>query len=160
MIDIPEEVIRRRDNYCALRSLTIEQLRGWGVDGFVFQSNRDSILKVFRRQDKFAAERAVYARLSSLNLTRLHGFRIPTFLDCDEQNSVLELSYVSPPYILDFAAATLDRPDPEFNPDDSNWLTEKSRLFGEKWAEVRNLLSALRQYGINYIDVHNENIRV
>lgn len=73
---------------------------------------------------------------------------------------VLEIGYVKPPYILDFAACTLDTPPAGFDPDDAEWTGEQSRKFGRDWPDVRRLLDALRQYGIYYTDVHTQNIRV
>jgi hypothetical protein len=93
-------------------------------------------------------------------LYQLQGFRIPKLLDFDDALLVLELSYIRPPYILDFGASALDEPPPGFDPYDPHWIAEQSRKFGRDWPDVQRLLDALRQYGIYYTDVHAQNIRV
>jgi hypothetical protein len=70
------------------------------------------------------------------------------------------MTFVRPPYILDFAACTLDKPPSGFDPYDPQWVAEQSRKFGRDWPDVQRLLDALRQYGIYYTDVHAQNIRV
>ena len=160
MDEIPDDVLERRDAYCQQRAIEIVDLRGYGVDGYVWQTTNDNIVKVARSRNPFLAERAVYLRLSSHLLYRLQGFSIPCLIDSDESQFVLELSYVSPPYILDFAAATLDQPPQNFDPNDPAWVREKSGLFGARWSDVQRLLDALRQYGVHYTDVTVNNIRV
>jgi hypothetical protein len=160
MIEIPSEVLRRRDDYCADRSLQIKDIMGFGVDAFVWQLVDDNILKVFRNEYKYQRERDVYHRLRQKSLYRIQGFAIPLLEDFDDETFVLEISFVTPPYILDFAACTLDTPPAGFDPDDAEWTGEQSRKFGRDWPDIRRLLDALRQYGIYYTDVHTQNIRV
>lgn len=117
------------------------------------------MLKVFRHQSDFQKELAVYQRLKSHQIDQLQGFFIPLLLHYDEKLFALELSYVRPPFILDFAGATLGHPPPGFDPEDPTWITEKKRLFGSHWPEVVRLLDALRHIGIHYADVHEQNIR-
>jgi hypothetical protein len=73
---------------------------------------------------------------------------------------VLELSFVKPPYVLDFGRALLDAVPAGFDPEDREWTTEKRRLYGVRWPEVVRLLDALRHLGIYYMDVHRRNICV
>jgi hypothetical protein len=160
MMEIPDELLSRRDAYCQRYGKTIVDLRGYGMDAFVWQTDDDDILKVFRHARQFAAELAVYRRLDHHSLYRLRGFSIPYLLRADEEFQVLQLSYVSPPYILDFAAASLDRPSKGFDPDDPAWIAEQRRRFGRDWPEVKALLDALRHHGIHYEDVHEQNIRL
>ena len=160
MIEIPSDVLERRDDYCASRSREIQDLRGYGVDAFIWQARTDRILKVFRGTRGYERERDVYLRLRHRSLYRLQGFFIPVLLEFDDATLVLEMTYVRPPYILDFAACTLDAPPAGFDPDDAEWTGEQARKFGRNWPDVRRLLDALRQYGIYYTDVHTQNIRV
>lgn len=166
MISLPAELLERRDEYCRRHALGIQDLPGagqpfgWGLDAFVWQTTLDSILKVFRHEAEFHQERAVYERLRSRGHEPLRGFQIPHLLDYDEDLWILELSFVRPPYILDFAAATLDDAPPGFDPHAPEWIAEKRRQFGRSWPEVARLLDALRHLGIHYCDVHPENIRI
>ncbi len=132
MIEIPGDVLTRRDGYCSDRDLTILDLRGFGLEGYVWQTTQDTILKIARHRHHYLAERDVYRRLADASLYRLQGFSIPCLIDSSDRHVALELSYVKPPYILDFAAATLDSPPTDFNLNDPDWLKEKSRLFGTR----------------------------
>lgn len=135
-------------------------LRGWGVDGYVWQTEADSVIKVCRRQPAYLHERDVYLRLRQRQLYQLQGFRIPRLLDFDDGLLALELSYIRPPYILDFGAAVLDHKPAGFDPYNEYWIAEQARKFGRDWPDVQRLLDALRQYGVFYTDVHTQNIRV
>jgi hypothetical protein len=63
MSEIPAEINQRLLAYCAFAGLAVQELRGYGVDGYVWQSTQDSILKVFRSEAPFQHELAVYRRL-------------------------------------------------------------------------------------------------
>jgi len=171
ILEIPDELAERRDAYCTSRGKTIfARRRGFGFDAVIWQTDDDNILKVFRRPQRFHQELAVYQRLQALHskkttdsedifpkqLYRIQGFSIPLLLDFDEPTIVLELSYVSPPYILDFAEASLEPRQVPF--DDPTREVEYRRVFGANWPEVRRLLDSLRQLGIFYMDVHGKNI--
>jgi hypothetical protein len=88
----------------------------------------------------------------------LHGFEMPWLLDHDAARWVLELSFVSPPFVLDFAAASLGQAPSEMSAPE--WLAEKKRMFGRDWPDVHRLLDGLRLFGIHFPDVHLGNIRV
>lgn len=160
MYEIPEDLRQRADEYCACRDVTIVDLRGWGVDAYLWQTSDDQIIKVFRRASAYQQEVRVYRHLQDRNVKLLRGFRIPDLIDADDELQVISLSYVSPPYILDFAAATLGAPPAGFDHEDPHWQAEQARKFGADWPDVQRLLDALRQYGVHYTDVHAQNIRV
>jgi hypothetical protein len=155
---IPADVEQRRTAYCESRGIQTQDLIGYGLDGFVWKTNRASVIKVCRHASLFERELAVYRRLSLLGLHQLQGFRIPSLLDQDAEQWVLELSLVSPPFILDFAAASLGKQPTEM--ESAEWLSEKRRMFGADWADVQRLLDGLRLYGIHFPDVHLGNIRL
>jgi len=159
MSEIPAEINQRLLAYCAFAGLEVQELRGYGVDGYVWQSTQDSILKVFRSEAPFQHELAVYHRLQTNGIRRLQGFHIPLLLNYREDLLTLELSYVRPPFALDFAGATLDSPPPRFDFESAEWVREKRALYGTRWPEVSRLLDALRHLGIYYPDVHLGNIR-
>lgn len=115
-------------------------------------------MKVHRNPKEFLQELAVYLRLAGRGERPLQGFHIPILLDYDEKRLVLELSFVKPPYVLDFGRALLDAVPVGFDPEDREWTAEKQRLYGAHWPEVVRLLDALRHVGIYYTDVHSGNI--
>ena len=158
MISAPMELVERRQAYCESRRIHIRELLGFGVDGFVWLTDRESVLKVFRHQPLYDNELLVYQRLTKHGLQQLQGFKIPRLLDQDGETWVLELSLVAPPFVLDFAAASLGKAPSEMEPPE--WLAEKRRMFGHDWPDVQRLLDGLRLYGIHFPDVHLGNIRV
>jgi hypothetical protein len=161
MPDTPAEIWQRCLAYCQQAGFTVEELRGYGVDGYVWQATNDHILKVFRpeRDAEFNQELAVYERLQDRETHRLQGFNIPHLLNYRSDLLVLELSYVQPPFVLDFANATLGAPPAGFDPESPDWIREKRALYGPRWPDVVRLLDALRHIGIHYPDVHLGNIR-
>lgn len=160
MSEIPAELQHRCNAYCQQYEREIEGLRGWGLHGYVWQTTQDGILKVFFQQSSFRQELAVYLRLQARQVDRLQGFQIPILLNYDKDLFILELSYVRPPFVLDFADATLDTPPLELDVDSAEWISEKRSVYGQRWPDVSRLLDALRHLGIFYTDVHSENIRV
>ncbi|MDA1017072.1 MAG: hypothetical protein O3A00_21765 [Planctomycetota bacterium] len=116
------------------------------------------MLKVHRWPYTFEPELKAYQRLAEHNVFRLKGFNIPRLLDYDAELHILELSFVTPPYILDFVGANPGRKPASFNLDRIEF--EFSRQFGSDWPEVRLLLEALMHLGIYYEDAHNKNIRL
>jgi len=103
MIDIPEQILERRDQFCERRSRSLdEDFLLWGLDGFLWHTTVDSIIKVFRRSKEFRQERAVYRRLEARHIERIQGFHVPLLLDYDETLEVLELSFVRPPVHFGF----------------------------------------------------------
>lgn len=160
MPEVPLEIVDRRDTYCETHEVVLEseQPRGWGVDGYVWQTTDDTILKVHYNPREFAQELAIYDRLTEKQIDRLQGFDIPLLLNSDTNLLVLEMSYVRPPFVLDFAAAELDEQPLDFNPESPGWQAEKQQHYGDRWPEVVRLLDALRHLGIHYTDVHPRNI--
>ena len=138
--------------------LKVQELRGYGVDGYVWQTTKDSMLKVFRSESPFRQELAVYQRLQTNGLKRLQGFHIPPILNYREDLLTLELSYVRPPFALDFAGRHFGFSAIRFRFESTQWVQEKRAIYGAKWPEVSRLLDALRHLGIYYPDVHPGNI--
>ena len=61
---------------------------------------------------------------------------------------ILELSFVSPPYILDFVEVGIGKMPGNFDLDRIE--AQQSKQFGKDWPDVRRLLEALMQIGIYY----------
>jgi hypothetical protein len=156
----PAEIVSRAEDYCLDRGQEIVSQLGYGVDGYVWRTKSKTVLKVFRHDAEFRQELSVYERLSKHQIIRLQGFSIPALLHYDRQRWILELSFVFPPFLLDFAAATLDHAPSGFDPDDPDWVTAMQARYGRDWPDVKRLLDALRQYGIHFTDVHLGNIRL
>lgn len=156
----PEEIVSRVEEYCADHQIETIRVIGYGIDAFVWQTSTESVLKVFRHEMQYRQELLVYDRLSERGIHRLQGFAIPSLLNYDDRSRVLELSFVHPTVLLDFAAATLDKAPPGFDSDDPDWNLGMQNRYGSDWPDVKRLLDALRQYGIHFTDVHLGNIRL
>ena len=127
---------------------------GWGVDGAVYaHPSANTAVKVHRGQEGFARELAVYLRLADHGVTEFstaaHRFNVPVLQNYDEKLCVIEMSIVSKPFLLDFAAATLD--DPRDYTDDalSGWWESIQSDFGEDFNVARDVYWGLvNRYGI------------
>lgn len=159
-MEAPVEVVRRLNKYIAKTGEAEPEKVGGGVDGFVWMSKDRDAIKVFRRERPFRHELAVYERLQERGLSRLRGFWIPELQGFDDELWVLRMSFVKPPFLIDFGAAVLDAKPADFPLDSREWRDEKRRLYGAiDWPEIERLLESLMQHGIFYVDVHKGNIR-
>ena len=115
----------------------------------------------------FDLEHRVYERLRAAGAARIRGFTIPVLLSADPRLGVLELSRVEPPYVLDFAAVTIDETPEE------KWADQPGRMQAararaedsfadhtrEQWAEVEALYEDFgERFGVRMLDLHPGNI--
>jgi hypothetical protein len=88
-------------------------------------------------------------------------FSIPYLEGHDSALQVIEMTFVRPPYFLDFGKVRLDRP-PEYFYDPqliANTMHEWRDKFGDRWKEVASALEYLkREFGIYYMDPRPGNI--
>lgn len=158
MASLRGEIEGRLQQYAARTACAIERELGFGFDGIVFCTDRQSALKAFRYEPLYLRERDVYLRLQEHGIVEMSGFKVPRLLGFDDELLVVEMTIVSPPFALDFAGAYLDH-KPEY-PDDvlREWLTEKLEQFGDRWPEVRLVIAAFARLGIFLADVKPGNI--
>lgn len=155
--EVPDDLLRRRDLYGTRYDKAVASGKpGVGLEAVVWPTADDNILKVHRLPDTFGNELQVYQRLETTNTRRLKGFSIPQLLHYDAELLVVELSFVFPPYILDFGAARVSPRPPDFDLDRIE--AEFARQHGRDWPDIRRLLEALMQLGIYYSDAHDQNI--
>lgn len=155
-----DDVRRRLEQFCASRNRELDQHDPdwWGWEAFLWLTDAESVIKVHRNRMEFTNELIVYQKLAEKPRKQIQGFQIPKLIDYDESLWVLELSIVTPPYVLDFGRASLGSPPAGFDPESEDWISEKRRLYGNRWPEVARLLDALRLMGIHFTDVHKGNI--
>ena len=134
---------------------------GHGMEGWVWKTSIPSAIKAFYRLADFKTELACYERLKEHGVNEIHGLNVPVLEDYDEGLMVIEITFVQPPYLLDFGKATLDSPPPYLrDPEDrrrfeSQWRAE----FGDRWPDVNAVLNTLAtKYGIYYLDPRCQNI--
>lgn len=88
---------------------------GFGWDGTVFATDRQSAIKVFQHERLYQRERDVYLRLQARQVTKILEFKVPRLMSFDNDLWVVEMTIVSPPFVLDFAGAYLDQ-KPDYPP--------------------------------------------
>jgi hypothetical protein len=129
------------------------------MDGGVWKTSRNTAVKVFELQSSYARERDCYCRFMHAQVNQLAGFDVPELVDFQDQLSVLEMTLVAPPCILDFAKAWLDQPADFTAEVLAEAEAEQRELFtDDQWPLVRKVLAALRGHGIYYYDVKPQNV--
>jgi hypothetical protein len=160
-----EDILRRANEYARRYGRTLGAEIGFGVHGTVFvienqpeSGEIESAIKVHERVEPYHRERDVYLRLQKHGVIDIRGCRVPRLLRFDDELSVIEMSVVTRPFVLDFAGAHLDKP-PEFSEEVmADWLADKQEQFGSRWPEVQAILRALQTFGIHMEDVTPGNI--
>jgi hypothetical protein len=162
MFDFPPRE-SRADQYLAARGLLRLTELGRGKDGSVWRTsraNRATVVKVHDRRPSYLVERDAYSRLFDLGVFELSGFAIPEMHDHDDRLLAIEMSLVSPPFIVDFASARLDEP-PDLIEDEGHTFEDMVRdRFGGRADEVLALYDQLAaQTGIYLQDLHPHNVK-
>jgi hypothetical protein len=157
-MDTPD-VYRRANLYANAVQIAIDpQPFDGGQDGSVWHTDRNSVVKVFERQDNFAHELECYQRLRDARIGwKIHDFNVPALIGFSEEYWVIEMGVVFPPYILDFGKAHLR--DPCWEPHVlEKWNEDMRNWWGDQVKTVRLALFALRRYGIWYYDAKPGNV--
>lgn len=156
-----DSVLLERANEYAKKSgirLDLKTPLGHGTDGSVWKSSRKTAVKAILHSLNYTKERICYQRFAAAGVTKLLMFSVPQLVAFDDTLQIVEMKIVNAPFILDFAKAYIDSP-PEFSAEVwRDWEQQGLELFEIKWREVKKLLSALKQYGIYYLDAKPGNI--
>lgn len=137
-----------------------EQL-GWGNEGLVYSTTSKTAIKAYLHETLYQNEKRVYERLSEKSVTKVHGFAVPIFVAASDELRVIEMTVVSPPFIIDFAGAYLDKRPPYAYDEEimENWEEAGREQFGdERWSKVKSLMAAFAGMRIYLNDVHNRNL--
>lgn len=154
----PTALRERLRAYAEIEGVMILARLGFGMDGSVHATDRQSAVKVFERRESYQTERAVYLRLRRDRVQSIQGHAVPQLLAFDDPRGAIEMTIVKPPYLLDFAKAQLDVP-PNFPPQVmADWRREKAEQFGEHWTKALSIMRMLeRRHGIYLLDVNLRN---
>lgn len=118
-----EEYARRRD--IAL----LEQI-GSGQDGVVFSTTQKTVVKAFLYDPQYVREKQVYGRIEECDINSIGEFSIPRLIDTHDELLVIEMEFVTAPFIVDFAGAYLDEP--------LDYPQEILRQWETKWRDQRS----------------------
>lgn len=154
-----DELAVQANAYAAEKGIALSRFLGDGNDGAVWESSRDTAIKVVERIDSYGRERDAYLRLKQRGISEIEGFAVPKLIEHHDTLQIVEMTIVFPPCVLDFAKAYVDNP-PDYPAEAmSDWEAETAEMFGEKWPAVQSILGWLRSYGIYYFDAKPGNIR-
>ena len=159
-----DALLEAAQSYADKHRLTLAEPLGSGIDGSVWVLRSavnpyDTAVKIHRGVATFWREVRCYERLREKGIFHLRGFVVPRLVEIDVDLLAIEITIVSPPFLLDFASAHLDAP-PDF-PEDAweDWRAEKEEQFGERWETVDALLNDLKMLGIHLLDPSPSNIQ-
>jgi hypothetical protein len=151
--------MRRIEAYLHRNALSAAREVGFGVHGSVLETTRKSAVKAFESEAHYTRERNVYLRLRRLGVSAIGECQVPRLVDFDDELWVIEMTLVSPPFVLDFGGAYLDQ-RPDYSAETmAEWETERSELFGDDWPRVQAIRASLARFGIYYYDAHPGNNR-
>ncbi len=160
----PEENRERIESYLNSRELEIQSCLGTGTQGSVYlvvdlSVRRRIAVKFHERETAYLRERDVYLRLYDLNIDEVCGHMVPQLIGYDDDLRAIEMTTVSPPFVLDFGGAYLDHP-PDYSDEVwEDWRQQKSEAFEDNWPAVEQILDEFRDFGIHIADVNPGNIR-
>ena len=117
----------RLQEYAYRCSLELTERVGFGQDGIVWMTTRPSAIKALRYAEHYSREVEVYERLRKHNIKQINGFSVPRMIRNDDELWIVEMTLVTPPFVLDFAGAALDRPPAHANE------PEMIQMRYEKW---------------------------
>lgn len=148
-------------SYCRARGFKPDfgRLLGSGNDGYVWPISNSSAIKVFDREEKFNRELTCYQALQREGISKIRNFNVPQLLDFDASLYVVEMTIVSPPFLLDFGKAYYGKPQRNYSKESLDEYEEQAmKDFGDDYPEVDLAIARLKRYKIYYYDVRPGNI--
>ena len=159
-----EELLKAARVFADRRHRMIGERLGFGIHGIVvvLKSQRNTeatALKILSEPVAYRRERDAYQRLKEAGVTKVLGFHVPQLVSHDDSLLAVEMTVVTPPYVLDFAGAYLDFP-PAFSDEVwGDWEVKNREQFGEDWPEAQAILVELEELRIFMLDPSPSNIR-
>ncbi len=150
----------RAKQYAAKHETKVIGQLGYGQDGTVFKTDRQSALKVFHREQNFSNELKIYHILDQECVDEVNGHAVPQLWLYSYRLLIIEISIVRPPYLLDFAKATVGERE-SFSDDVWNeWLIQREELFGDRWPDAEGVMNTMAmKYNIYLNDINPGNLR-
>ena len=144
-------------------ALQFSKRLGEGKDGVVLSTDRNTAVKFFNDADIYSRELHAYRVLKGENIDEICGHHIPQLRNFDDSLRAIEMTIVTPPFLLDFAAAYTEE-EVEYFAFDDDVVAEReihwAEVFGERWpdvVEMRRLF--LERTGLVLLDLSLNNIR-
>ena len=133
---------------------------GFGRDGDVYLTDRNTAVKFFKLKDGFLREREVYEVLARLRIEQIAGHAVPEMLNADEAILALEMTVVQAPFLLDFVSAYPIAEAPDFSEEVwEHWQEEKCEQFEDRWPQAQYVMAEFQRLtGFVLLDVNAGNI--
>lgn len=150
--------------YLRRRNMTFRDQLGAGIEGSVYATDSQTAVKLHSHRGAYDREKVVYLRLRDRGVESVRGFRVPTLIDYDDDAQLIEMDIVIPPFVVDFAQASLTPPLQTFADEDEEdealreWNEAGRDIFGRHWETVQSILSGFRVHGVYLADLHPRNI--
>lgn len=105
--------------YASQHQLQLAERLGFGIHGIIFVAEDKSARgktagKVHRESGPYHRECSVYQRLQEVGVTEILGLNVRQLVRTDDDLRIIEMTFVTRPFVLDFAGAYLDAP-PRFS---------------------------------------------
>jgi hypothetical protein len=125
---------RRILDYAEHNALALGREVGFGVHGSVVETLRNTAAKGFEDRSAYVRERNAFLRLRRHGVWTISACQVPRLIDFDDDLWVIEMTLVSPPFVLDFGGAYLDQ-RPDYSEETlAEWEAERSELFARRLA--------------------------
>jgi hypothetical protein len=136
------------------------KLLGSGIGGVVFLSpDLRTAIKVHHTVEGYQREVEAYNRLARAGIDSVHGLTIPKLRAHRPDDRLIQMDFVSPPFLLDFAGALFQPPDFEADVM-AEWHAQNQRVFGRNTPIIYSVYDTLSRYGIYYMDFRPTNIKL
>lgn len=135
---------------------------GFGREGDVLATDRPSAVKLFHETPPFRRELEVYQTLSAADITSIAGHHVPRLLRHDADLLAIEMSIVTPPFVLDFAGARTEAEAALFDFEEHVIEEHHARLadlYGDDWTKVLTVIEEFaRRTGYVLMDIKPGNV--
>lgn len=139
---------------------TLKRL-GLGVSGTVYLSpDLRTAAKIHHQHESFETEVSVYHLLKQRRIFSLNGLTIPKLICAVTAERIIQMDFVSAPYLLDFAGVLFE--DPEY-PEEvkAHWYAEVEQRFGVNTHLAFDVYNTfLAQLGLYYMDLRPSNLKL
>jgi hypothetical protein len=145
--------------YCISSNTVITTELGHGTQGIVYQTQRNTAIKVYSLKQGYERERNVYIRLKERGIDFIQRLALPRIRTWDDNLLILEMSIVHVPCMLDFGGAYLDYLPEHLNRDDV-WFKDKQIEFGDNWEEAMSVIREIEHRADLWLaDINTGNIK-
>jgi len=156
-------MLEKPQQYEAKYTLRFTDALGNGKDGRVLKTASARAVKFFDDATVYRRELRAYQILQQRDIDELNGFQIPRLLRYDDALMAIEMTIVSPPFLLDFASAYTQHEYDRFEFTQEvldERLAHWSDIFADDWPTVQLTSEAFtNETGLILLDLSLNNIR-